>query len=103
MGSEWQVMIAEETSLRRYSTGIGEIVSLWTNRRALSSLARHDLRRTYAGTAGGVLWPLLAPLIPILLFSAVFAFALKLPLGGAPYVFGFTAAYVPWVLLSSSI
>jgi ABC-type polysaccharide/polyol phosphate export permease len=44
-----------------------------------------------------------SPLIPILIFSAVFAFALKLPLGGAPYVFGFTAAYVPWVLLSSAI
>jgi teichoic acid transport system permease protein len=96
------VVIAEH-SLRRHGTGVGEILSLWTNRRALSSLARHDLRRTYAGTAGGVLWTFLAPLIPILIFSAVFAFALKLPLGGAPYVFGFTAAYIPWVLLSSSI
>ncbi len=97
------VAIGAETSLSRHGNGIGEIVSLWTNRRALSSLARHDVRRTYAGTAGGVLWTFLSPLIPILMFSAVFAFALKLPLGGAPYVFGFAAAYVPWVLLSSSI
>ena len=29
--------------------------------------------------------------------------ALKLKLGGAPYVFGFAAAYVPWVLLSASV
>ena len=96
-------MSGAEHSVRRNSIGFGEIVSLWTNRRALSSLARHDLRRTYAGTAGGVLWTFLSPLIPILIFSAVFAFALKLPLGGAPYVFGFTAAYIPWVLISSSI
>ncbi|HVT03752.1 MAG TPA: ABC transporter permease, partial [Thermoanaerobaculia bacterium] len=27
----------------------------------------------------------------------------KLPLAGAPYIFGFATAYVPWVLLSSSI
>jgi ABC-type polysaccharide/polyol phosphate export permease len=98
-----QMAISAEASLSRHGTGIGEIVSLWTNRRALNSLARHDVRRTHAGTAGGVLWTFLAPLIPILIFSAVFAFALKVPLGGAPYAFGFAAAYVPWVLLSSSI
>ena len=97
------MVIGAETSLGRHGTGIREMVSLWTNRRALRSLALHDLRRAYAGTVGGVLWTFLAPLVPILIFSAVFAFALKLPLGGAPYVFGFTAAYVPWVLLSSSI
>lgn len=97
------MLIGAETSLGRHGTGIREMVSLWTNRRALRSLALHDLRRAYAGTVGGVLWTFLAPLVPILIFSAVFAFALKLPLGGAPYVFGFTAAYVPWVLLSSSI
>src|SRR5438445_7272603 len=102
-GGQRQMVIGGETSLRWRGTGIGEIVSLWTNRRALRSLARDDLRRTYAGTAGGVLWTFLTPLIPILIFSAVFSFGLRLPLGGAPYIFGFAAAYVPWVLLSSSI
>jgi teichoic acid transport system permease protein len=87
----------------RYGTGVDEIVSLWINRRALRSLALHDLRKTYAGTAGGVLWTVLTPLVPIVIFSSVFAFGLKLPLGGAPYIFGFTAAYVPWVLLSASL
>jgi teichoic acid transport system permease protein len=100
---EFQVVIGAETSLRRHGTGVGEIISLWTNRRALRSLALHDLRRAYAGTSGGVLWTFLTPLIPILVFSAVFSFGLKLPLGGAPYIFGFAAAYVPWVLLSASI
>ena len=78
-----QVMIGAETSIRRHGTGIGEIVSLWTNRRALRSLALHDLKRTYAGTAGGVLWTFLTPLIPILVFSAVFTFALRLPLASS--------------------
>lgn len=97
------MVIREETSLRRYGIGVGEVISMWTNRRSLRWLALHDLRRTYAGTAGGALWTFLTPLIPILIFSAVFAFALKLPLGGAPYIFGFAAAYVPWLLLSASI
>jgi ABC-type polysaccharide/polyol phosphate export permease len=80
-----------------------ELASLWIHRRELASLARHDLRKTYVGTTGGVAWAVLTPLIPLLAFTAVFSFGLRLPLGGAPYIFGFAAAYVPWVLLSSAI
>jgi teichoic acid transport system permease protein len=79
------------------------IVSLWTNRRTLGLLALHDLRRAYAGTAAGVLSTFITPIIPMLIFSAIFAVGLRLPLGGAPYIFGFAAAYVPWVLVSASI
>lgn len=100
---EYHVLRRAETSLGGHGTGVGEIVSMWTNRRTLRSLALHDLRRTHAGTAGGALWTFLTPLIPILIFSTIFAFALKLPLGGAPYIYGFAAAYVPWLLLSGSI
>lgn len=67
------------------------------------SLARHDLRKTYAGTAAGVAWAVVTPVVPLLVFTAVFSVGLRLPLGRAPYIFGFAAAYVPWVLLSSAI
>lgn len=97
------MVIREETSLSRHGAGVGGMLSMWTHRRAVRSLALYDLRRAYAGTVGGTLWSFLTPLIPILIFSSVFAFALKLPLGGAPYIFGFAAAYVPWLLLSASI
>jgi ABC-type polysaccharide/polyol phosphate export permease len=80
-----------------------DLASLWIHRRVLTSLARQDLRKTYAGTAAGVAWAVLTPLIPLLIFSAVFSLGLRLPLGRAPYIFGFAAAYVPWVLLSSAI
>jgi len=83
--------------------GIGEILSLWKNRRALKALVRHDLRKTYASATRGIIWTLLTPLTTILVFSAVFAFGLRISLGGAPYIFGFAAAYIPWVLISSSI
>jgi teichoic acid transport system permease protein len=66
-------------------------------------LALHDLRRAYAGTAAGVLWTFISPIIPMVIFSTIFAVGLKLPLGGAPYIFGFAAAYVPWALLSASV
>ena len=80
-----------------------DLASLWIHRRVLTSLALQDLRKTYAGTAAGVAWAVLTPLIPLLIFSAVFSLGLRLPLGRAPYIFGFAAAYVPWVLLSSAV
>jgi ABC-type polysaccharide/polyol phosphate export permease len=80
-----------------------ELASLWTHRGELASLVRHDLRTTYGGTTGGLALALLTPLIPLLAFTAVFSFGLRLPLGGTPYIFGFAAAYVPWVLLSGAI
>lgn len=80
-----------------------ELAALWTNRDLLASLARQQLRRNYAGTGAGVAWAVLTPLVPLVIFTAVFSLGLHLPLGGAPYVLGFAAAYVPWVLLSSGI
>src|SRR5258706_5540467 len=80
-----------------------DLPSLGIHRRVLRSLARQDLRKPYAGTAAGVAWAVVTPLIPLLIFSAVFSLGLRLPLGRAPYIFGFAAAYVPWVLLSSAI
>jgi teichoic acid transport system permease protein len=80
-----------------------ELAALWTDRDLLTSLTRHELRRTYAGTAAGLAWAVLTPLVPLIIFTAVFSLGLRLPLGGAPYIFGFAAAYVPWVLISSAI
>jgi len=80
-----------------------ELISLWTHRRALRSLVLHDLRKTYANTVGGLAWAVLTPLLPIAFFSAVFSWAVRLPLGNAPYIFGFAAAYVPWTFLASSL
>jgi teichoic acid transport system permease protein len=76
---------------------------MWTHRRVLTSLARHDLRKTYVGTTAGVAWAILTPLVPLLIYTAVFSLGLRIPLGGAPYIFGFAAAYVPWILLSGAI
>ncbi len=91
------------TSGRWFDAGFREVASLWIHRRTLRFLARHDLRKGYAGTAGGVAWSLVTPLITILIFSAIFSYGIRLPLGKAPYIYGFAAAYVPWLLLSTSL
>jgi len=95
--------MSSRTSGRWFDAGFRELASLWTHRNVLKALARHDLRKTYAGSAAGVLWAVITPLVPLLIFTAVFSLGLRLPLGRAPYIFGFAAAYVPWVLLSNAI
>lgn len=80
-----------------------ELAAIWTNRQLVSSLARQDLRRVQAGTAAGLAWAVLTPLVPLLIFTAVFSLGLRLPLGSAPYALGFAAAYVPWALISASL
>jgi ABC-type polysaccharide/polyol phosphate export permease len=83
--------------------GAGALRPLWRSRRTLVALARHDARRTYAGTSAGLAWALLTPLVPFAVLAVVFSFGLRLPLGGAPYVYGFAAAYTPWVLLAGAV
>jgi ABC-type polysaccharide/polyol phosphate export permease len=95
--------MSSRTSGRWFDAGFRELASLWTHRNVLKALARHDLRKTYAGSAAGVLWAVITPLVPLLIFPAVFSLGLRLPLGRAPYIFGFAAAYVPWVFLSNAI
>jgi len=80
-----------------------ELAGFWTNRHLLSSLARQELRRTYAGTAAGMAWAILTPLVPLLCFTAIFSLGLRLPLGRGPYILSFAAAYVPWVLMSTAV
>ena len=80
-----------------------ELASLWTHRRALESLVRHDFRKTYASPRRGLLWTVLTPVAPIVLFSLVFAQGLRMHLGSAPYGLAFAAAYVPWVFLSAAL
>jgi ABC-type polysaccharide/polyol phosphate export permease len=95
--------MSSNASGRRLNAGFAEVASLWIHRRVLASLARHAFRRNYAGTSGGIAWAVISPLVPLAIFTAVFSLGLRLPLGNAPYVYGFAAAYVPWVLLSSAI
>jgi ABC-type polysaccharide/polyol phosphate export permease len=69
----------------------------------LMSVARHGLRRTYAGTTAGAAWAVLSAVLPFLVIGVVFSVALRARLGGAPYLFGFAAAYVPWVFISGAL
>lgn len=66
--------------------------------RTLLQLSRNDVKSRYSNSLFGVLWAFAMPLITILVFWYVFQLGFKnLPVGGAPYILWFSAAYVPWI------
>ncbi len=62
---------------------------LWT-------LAERDLRVRYKQTALGVIWVVLQPLIPALIFTFVFGFIAGLPSDGEPYLVFAFAGMTAW-------
>lgn len=71
------------------------------------SLTRHlilrDIRLRYKHASLGALWVILQPLLPMLIFAAVFARVLRPSTGGVPYSLYALAGLVPWSFFSSSV
>lgn len=72
--------------------------------RMIIQLARNDIKSRYANSFLGIIWAFVMPLITILVFWYVFQMGFKnLPVGDAPYILWFSAAYIPWVFFSDMI
>jgi ABC-type polysaccharide/polyol phosphate export permease len=76
---------------------------VWREGATLLAVARHSRRRAYAGTAAGAGWAVLSALLPFVVIGVVFSVALRVRLGGAPYLLGFAGAYVAWVLIADVV
>ena len=64
----------------------------------LIQLSRNDIKAKYSNSLLGVIWAFAMPLVTILVFWYVFQLGFKnLPVGDAPYILWFSAAYVPWI------
>ena len=59
-------------------------------------LAKNDIRSRYSNSLLGIVWAFVMPLVTILVFWYVFQRGFKnLPVGDAPYILWFSAAYIP--------
>ncbi len=74
---------------------------LCRSRQVIGSFVRRDLRGRYAGSLMGVFWSVVHPLALLLLYSFVFAIAIRIPLPpeeGTPYFAFFLATGLfPWI------
>lgn len=67
----------------------------------LFELAKNDIKSKYANSFLGIIWAFIIPLITIFVFWYVFQMGFKnLPVGDAPYILWFAAAYVPWIFFT---
>lgn len=67
----------------------------------LISLAQNDFKAKYAGSALGMVWAFVTPVITILIYWFVFQVAFKNgPVGDVPYVLWLVSGIVPWFFMS---
>lgn len=66
-------------------------------------LAQRDFRLRYRHASLGVLWVILQPLLPMIIFTGVFSRVLRPSTNGIPYSLFALAGLVPWSFFSSSV
>ncbi len=83
------------------------LTSLWRWRRLVWALARRDFKARYAGSALGVAWAVLEPLVQFALYLTVFSYFLGMRLEGRPGVglFGvyLISGLVPFLAFQESV
>lgn len=83
------------------------IPSAWRHRWLLSSLLQRELRNRYAGTAGGLVWVLLHPMLMLAIYAVVFQYVFQVKLPNAdpsqPYVVWVAVTLWPWLAFSEAL
>jgi lipopolysaccharide transport system permease protein len=68
----------------------------------LRLLALRDIRLRYRQTALGIGWAVLQPLLPMLIFAAVFS-RLHFDTGGIPYPLFVFSGFAPWIFIGNAV
>ena len=76
---------------------------LWRYRDLFWLLALRDVSLRYKQTAIGVVWAILQPLLPAIIFAVLFGLFAKLPSDGAPYVVFVFCGMAVWNFFSQSL
>lgn len=78
--------------------------AILTHRRTIWYLALHQFRDRYSGTAGGVLWAVVHPVLLLVVFWIVFAEGLKIPgTGGQPFLLSLFCGLIPWMTFADAL
>lgn len=75
---------------------------IWRYRELLYFLAWRDIKVRYKQTALGIVWALLQPLVPLVVFTFIFGKVANMPSGGAPYPLLVMVGLLPWQLFSAA-
>ncbi len=74
------------------------------HRSMIWAMAIHQVKSRYVGSAGGLLWAVVAPLVTVLTYWFVFSVGLRVQsVGNLPFALVLFCGLVPWTLLSESL
>ena len=75
------------------------------NRKLIWSLAKNDFKTKYAGSALGIVWAFIQPLVTILVYWMVFQFGLRSssPVEGVPFIVWLIAGMIPWMFFNEAM
>ena len=75
------------------------------NRKLVWNLAKNDFKTKYAGSALGIVWAFVQPLVTILVYWMVFQFGLRSssPVEGIPFVVWLIAGMIPWMFFNEAL
>lgn len=84
------------------------LLSLKNHIHLFKEFVMRDIRGRFAGTAGGMLWSLLNPLVTILVYIFIFGNVIRIPLtvqetGTDRFAVYFFTGFFPWLFLSESL
>lgn len=79
--------------------------TLTDSRMLLWSLAKNDFKTKYAGSALGIVWAFVQPVVTILVYWMVFEFGLRSssPVEGTPFIIWFISGMIPWFFFSEAL
>ena len=80
-----------------------DLSELWRYRDLFLILARREVQLRYRQTWLGIAWVVLQPLLPAVLFAAIFGTLARLPSDGAPYLLFAFVGLLAWNLVASSV
>ena len=69
--------------------------------RMFFQLTQNDLKARYSGSAFGLVWAYVQPLVTVLVFWYVFQVGFRNPpVSNIEYILWFAAGYIPWTFFS---
>jgi lipopolysaccharide transport system permease protein len=86
---------------RRFS--FFEWKEIFEYRDLLYYLSLRDIKLRYKQTSLGIVWVILQPLVPAIIFAVLFGNFARLPSNGQPYLLMVFTGLIPWSLFSNTI
>lgn len=72
--------------------------------RLLASLVKNDLKSRYSGSALGIFWAYVQPLVTVLVFWYVFQVGFRNPpVNNVQFILWFVAGYIPWTYFNDGL